>query len=55
MEYFIYLELACYVEQNGSQSFKIRAKIAELWRFKAQNVKKLQEEAHLAIFKPGLW
>ena len=46
--------LACHVEQNGSQSFKIKARIAELWRFKARKVKKLQEEDRLAIFKPGL-
>ena len=33
---------------------KIIARIAELWQFKARKVKKLQEEDHLAIFKPGL-
>ena len=31
------------------------ARIAELWRFEARKVKKLQEENCLAIFKPGLW
>ena len=52
---FLYnLELAFHDEQNGGQSFKIGARIAELWRFKAQKVKKLQED-RLAIFKPGLW
>ena len=50
---FIYLELACYNEQNGGQIFKIRARIAKLWRFEARKVEKLQ--GHLAIFKPGLW
>ena len=34
---------------------KLRARIAELWRFKVRKVKKLQEKDHLAIFKPGLW
>ena len=32
---------------------KIGARIADLWRFKARKVKKLQED-RLAIFKPGL-
>ena len=47
---FIYLELACHDEQNGSQTFKIGARIVELWRFKSRKVEKLQEEDHLAIF-----
>ena len=51
---FKYLELACHDEQNGGQSFKIGARIAELWQFKARKVKKLQEKDHLAILKPGL-
>ena len=29
----IYLELACHDEQNRSQTFKIRARIAKLWQF----------------------
>ena len=49
---FIFLESACHDKQNGDQIFKIGARIAELWQFKAR---KLQEEDHLAIFKPGLW
>ena len=52
---YIYLESACHDEQSGGQSFKIRARIAELWQFKAQKVKKLQEKDRLAIFKPDLW
>ena len=52
---FVYLESACHDEQNGGQSFKIGARIAELWRFKARKMKKLQEEDCLTIFKPGLW
>ena len=51
---FIYFELACHDEQNCGQSFKIGARIAKLWQFKARKVKKLQEEDCLAIFKPGL-
>ena len=35
------------------QSFKIGARIIELWQFKARKVKKLQEEDCLVIFKPG--
>ena len=46
--------MACHDKQNGGQTFKIGARIAELWQFKAQKVEKLQED-HLAIFKPGLW
>ena len=46
------LELACHDEQNGGQSFNLQARIAELWRFKAQ---KLEKDDRLAIFKPGLW
>ena len=38
-----------------SASFKIGVKIAKLWRFKAQKVKKLQKEDRLTIFKPRLW
>ena len=52
---FLYLESACHDEQNGGQTFTIGASIAELWRFKAGKVEKLQEEDRLAIFKPGLW
>ena len=52
---FLYLESACHDEQNGSQTFKIGARIAKLWRFKARKVEKLQEEDRLAIFKPSLW
>ena len=48
-----YLELACLEKQNGGQSFKIGARIAELWQFKARKVKKLQKD-HSAIFKLGL-
>ena len=33
----------------------IQDRIAKLWRFKAQKVKKIQEEDCLAFFKPGLW
>ena len=40
----IYLELTYNDKQNGGQSFNLRARIAELWQFKAQKV---------AIFKPG--
>ena len=39
----------------AARDFKIRARTAKLWRFKARKVKKLQEEDHLAIFKPDLW
>ena len=42
-------------EQHGDQSFKKGARIAELWQFKAQKVKKIQEEFCLTIFKPGFW
>ena len=28
---YIYLESACHDEQNGGQSFNLRARIAELW------------------------
>ena len=52
--YNIYFELACHDEQNGSQSFSLQARIAKLWRFKPQKVKKLHEEDRLAIFMPGL-
>ena len=52
---FLYLESACHDEQNGSQTFKIGARIAKLWRFKARKVEKLLEEDRLAIFKPSLW
>ena len=52
LNHVIFLESACHDEQNGDQIFKIGARIAELWQFKAR---KLQEEDHLAIFKPGLW
>ena len=51
----MYLESACHNEQNGGQSFKTEVRIAELWRFTARKVKKLQGEDRLAIFKPGLW
>ena len=50
-----YLESARHDKQHGGQSFKIGARIVELWQFKARKVKKLQEEDCLAIFKPGLW
>ena len=53
--YNYYLELACYDEQNGSQTFKIGARITKLWQFKAWKMKKLQQEDRLAIFNPGLW
>ena len=52
---YTYLELAYHDEQNDGKSFKLQAGIAELWRFKAQKVKKLHDKNHLAIFKPGLW
>ena len=55
MIFLYYLESACHDEENGGHSFKIGARIAELWRFKVRKVKKLQEEDRLAIFKPGLW
>ena len=51
----MYLESACHDEQIGDQSFNMRARIAELWRFKAQKVNKIKEDDRLAIFKPGLW
>ena len=51
---FIYLELACHDKQNDSQTFKIGARIAELWQFKARKVEKLQEEDRFAFFKLGL-
>ena len=51
----IYLKSACHDEQNGSQSFNLRARIAESWRFKARKLEKDEEEDRLAIFKPGLW
>ena len=51
----MYLELACHDEQNGGQSFKIRARIPKLWRFKAPKRKKFLKENCLAILKPGLW
>ena len=41
-------------EQNGGQNFKIGARIAELWQFKARKVKKTSRRNCLAIFKPGL-
>jgi len=47
--------LACHDKQNGSQSFNLRAGIAELWRFKAQKLEKVKEDDCLAIFKPNLW
>ena len=37
----------------AARLFKLQARIAELWRFIVQKVKKLQEEDRLAIFKPG--
>ena len=40
MIFNIYLELACHDEQNGSQSFKLQARITKLWRFKARKVEK---------------
>ena len=52
---YIYLKLACHDEQNGGQSFNLRARIAELWRFKSQKLEKDEEDNRLAIFKPGLW
>ena len=50
----MFLELACHDEQNDGQTFKLQARIAELWRFKVRKVKKLQED-RLAIFESGLW
>ena len=52
---YIFLESACQDEQSGGQTFKLRARITELWQFKVQKVKKHQEEDRLALFKPGLW
>ena len=52
---FIYLVSACHDKQNGAWSFNLRARIAELWGFKAQKLEKLQQEDRLAVFKPGLW
>ena len=52
---YIYLESACHDEQNGGQSFNLRARIAELWQFKARKLEKGEEDDRLAIFKPGLW
>ena len=49
----MYLESACHDEQIGDQSFNMRARIAELWRFKAQKVNKIKEDDRLAIFKPA--
>ena len=34
----------------AARIFKIGARIAELWGFKARKVKKLQEEDHLVVF-----
>ena len=51
----IYLKSACHDEQNGNQSFNLRARIGELWQLKAHKVEKVYEEDHLAFFKPGLW
>ena len=51
---YIYLELTCHDKQNGGQRFNLHARIADLWRLKAQKVDKLEEDDRLAIFKPGL-
>ena len=50
----IYLELICYDEHKGGQSFNLIARIAELWGFKTKKVEKVQEDDHLAIFNSGL-
>ena len=50
---YIYLESACHDKQNEGQSFNLRARIAELWRFKAQKLEKAKEDDRLAIFKPA--
>ena len=42
-------------KQNGGQSFFLQARIAELWRFKAREVKNSDKEDDLSFFKPGLW
>ena len=39
-----YLESAYHDEQNDGQSFKIQARITELWQFKARKVKILRQE-----------
>ena len=52
---YIYLELACHDEQNGSLSFNLQARISELWRFKAWKLGKDEEDDRLVVFKPGLW
>ena len=46
---YIYLESACYGKQNGGQNFNLRARIAELWRFKARKVDKLEEDDRLSL------
>ena len=38
---YIYLELPCYDKQSGGQSVNLRARIAELWRFKVRNEEKV--------------
>ena len=52
---YIYLKSAYHDEQNGGQSFNLRARIAKLWRFKARKLEKDEKDDSLAIFKPGLW
>ena len=49
------LESACHDKQNGGPSFNLRARIAELWRFKARKLQNNKENSRLVIFKPGLW
>ena len=50
-----YLGSAYHDKQNGSQRFILRAKIAELWWFKASKVENDDKENKLLFFKPGLW
>ena len=46
---YIYLELALRDQQNGGQSFNLRARIVKLWRFKARKVDKIKEDDCLAF------
>ena len=40
---YIYLQSACHDKQHGDQSFNLRARIAELWRFKTRKVEKTSQ------------
>ena len=52
---YICLESACHDEQNGDQSFILRARIAELRRFKVHKVENNDEDNDLSFLEAGLW